>query len=322
MARRRDYPFNSRDLKWGSNLVSSVIAGLIVAPFTIVNSLPNTSYNTNNKTLNTSIKPSYETIIDNIVKQVSNYKCISIRKEYYRLIKENKRTQNLIKKLNYKKECYKYILKATYLFPKLKCKYTRKIDNIIKEIKTLENKYAIPTIILKTPDDSTNTIKPQNAYISLNNKIQECKKIYLEYTCQKCIEKDNGYFKVNTPPQLLLQFNDIELYFYNDYIILMTNNSFVAIDYESISVEKFKNSVIIDSPSSESQFKVLWKRWEHSRMDGGPDMRYRCNDFLICVEINIIKLTIFKETINLIFANTTDAYFIYKLITDKQNCLN
>lgn len=322
MARRRDYPFNSRDLKWGTNLVSSIIAGLIVAPFAIANSLPKTSSNITTKESNTRIKPSYETIIDSIVKQVSNYKCISIRKEYYELIKKNLRIQNLIKKLQNKKEFYKYILKATYLFPKTKSKCTKKIDNIIKEIATLENKYAIPTIILETLDDSTNSIKPKNAYISLNEKIPECKQIYLKYSCQKCIEKDNGYFNVNTPPKLLLQFNEIELYFYNDSIILMTKDNFVAIDYESISVEKFKNPVIIYDPSTDSQFKVLWARWEHPRMDGGPDMRYRCNAFLTCVEINIIKLKIFTENINLIFANTTDADFIYKLIVDKQKNLD
>lgn len=319
MARRRNYPFNSRDLKWGTNLVSSIITGLIVAPIAIANSLPDTpASNTTTNTSNTSIKSSYKKIINNIVKQVSNDKCISIRKEYYKLIKNNKRIQNLIKKMKLKKEFYKHILKATFLFPKFKCNYTRKIDNIIKEITTLENKYTTPTIILETSENSTTSIKLRNAYISLNNKISECKKIYLEYTCQKCIEKDSGYFKVNTRPQLLLQFNDIELYFYNDFIILMTNDNFVVIDYESISVEKFKNSVIMDSPSSNSQFKVLWQRWEHSRMNGGPDLRYKYNALHTCVEINIIKLMIFSETINLIFANTTDADFIYRLITDKQ----
>ena len=44
MARRKD-PFNKRDSKWGLNLVSTLIAWSIAAPFAIGSSLSkNTSY--------------------------------------------------------------------------------------------------------------------------------------------------------------------------------------------------------------------------------------------------------------------------------------
>ena len=40
---RRNYPFHKRDVKRGSNLISGLLACLIVAPFAIVDSLPESS---------------------------------------------------------------------------------------------------------------------------------------------------------------------------------------------------------------------------------------------------------------------------------------
>ena len=44
MARRND-PFSKRNTKWGTNLISTLIAWSIVAPFAVADSIPNTSYN-------------------------------------------------------------------------------------------------------------------------------------------------------------------------------------------------------------------------------------------------------------------------------------
>lgn len=47
MGRRKDYPFNERDINKAGNLVSGLLAGLIVAPFAIIDSMPNNTNNLN-----------------------------------------------------------------------------------------------------------------------------------------------------------------------------------------------------------------------------------------------------------------------------------
>ena len=47
MGRRKNYPWNSRAEKQMTNLVSGLLAGLIVAPFAIMDSVPNNTNNLN-----------------------------------------------------------------------------------------------------------------------------------------------------------------------------------------------------------------------------------------------------------------------------------
>ena len=330
---RKNYPFHKRDVDFGAKITSSLLTGLIVAPFALIDSLENsfstdTAYGANNKDVTNnktkfSVSPSsiYQNIVTSIAKEAkeSPYNKIQynvIKEDYYNTITLNKsieaKRQILYKQLNH----YKTKLKWWGIFPKYNLKYTKIIQLILSEISSLENTYIEPVIKLnEVSENNSDCIKISNIYLETNKYIYKGKRLNLaDLPINK--EKNKNFFKINIAPILSICYDHIELHFYTPFMILMSKSDFVIIDYNCISAEY--RVIPIQPISFVSGFKIVNSRWEHSCLNGSPDLRFKSNKKIFDVEIGIIELEIFSQKISLICNQQENASLIYRLISNRK----
>ena len=95
----------------------------------------------------------------------------------------------------------------------------------------------------------------------------------------------------------------------------MTKDDFVVVDRESISMSYRTFSVVMSASNVLPYYNVIGTKWCHSRLDGGPDLRYKNNTEDSLVELGLIEIKINTQTINLLFTEPLAGRLVYKAIS-------
>ena len=78
--------------------------------------------------------------------------------------------------------------------------------------------------------------------------------------------------------------------------------------YRTFSVEMGASNVL-------PHYNVIGTKWRYSRLDGGPDLRYKNNAKDSLVELGLIEVKINTQTINLLFTESLAGRLVYKAIS-------
>lgn len=117
-------------------------------------------------------------------------------------------------------------------------------------------------------------------------------------------QKDGLFFDIDSSPRQSLLFPSIEMCFYPDCLLLMTKDDFVVVDRECISMSYRTFSVEMAASNVLPHYNVIGTKWRYSRLDGGPDLRYKNNAKDSLVELGLIEVKINTQTINLLFTES------------------
>ena len=370
---RRKYPFNKHSLNFGTNLVSSLLAGLIIAPFTCIDTSSNaiddfgkspiskseaitliiiglfltpllfyisslflffvvwgaiallviesfsshyannTTNNVNNKNFTTTktLQSKYEDVVNVIAQNINTIEHNKIKKEYDDIIDFNKNIENKKQILNEQIKNYKKKIKYFQILPAYKKEYNKKIEMILCEISSLDQQIKKPSIILdETTLKNTRSIKSKgHIYLLINKNIDTFNKIDFSKLPRRK-KKSECFFEVSHTPLCSLCFSSIELYFYSNIMLIMSKDKFAIINYDNISI---KSKIIkIDTCNLEyaSNFKIINEKWEHTCLDGTPDLRCKNNTKKIFIEVATLELKIFTQTITFLL-NAEDNVFSF-----------
>lgn len=374
MARRND-PFSKRNTKWGTNLISTLIAWGIVAPFAVGSSLSKNTSTYDDEPISKTMavvliiigialiplfvpfmmyvdglfsifigipigiwiaiiiavikafinnesdddddkSKQYTSIVKSILKQSTNSKNNKIKEEYYKIIHFNKSLDKQKNKLIRKIKRYNFKTKLIGILSSDKNKYSNEISIIKNEISNIEAKYIKQVISLDIDENNIKCIIPKDVYI-ISSSANICQYSEMDFNMfPKSIEKEICFFGTNLVPNLSLQFNSIEFYFFRNFVVIMSKNDFVVVDYKNILIKKSITPIRLHSSNQKINFNVISESWEHTCKNGLPDMRYKNNRRFVYVEIAIVELNIFSENINFVFTQRKDADFLYKLIHD------
>lgn len=244
----------------------------------------------------------YGKLINTINEDKSLMLSNKIREDYYDIVNSNNNIRQQITILNNKVDKCERRIKSFRYFPILKNKYISKKEKILLEIKIKEELYKKPIISLDVFSNNESTIQDINGevFFKLNFDFIPKQTINFDSIAHSEIKKC-FFFDVNINPKLSLQFNSLELHFYDDVLIIMSKKDFAIVSIESLSVSY--KTMFVHSKSSK-YYKAFNKK----------PVGLIYYDEIALVEINVLS-----QKLNLLFSNIVDGLIIYSLLIKSQN---
>jgi hypothetical protein len=258
----------------------------------------------------------YELIVKSIAEQNENSKYDFVRAEYFRTLETNANIEAKIIKCEESISRLETKIKRFGKIFNLTDKYQRMLDSNRSELAILRNSKLKESIVLNQEpfDKSGDLIVNGDVCLSLNTTIEPFQRLNLS-RYSKMTHKDGLFFDVDSLPRQSLLFASIEMCFYSDCLLLMTKDDFVVVDRESISMSYRTFSVEMSASNVLPYYNVIGTKWRHSRLDGGPDLRYKNNTEDSLVELGLIEIKINAQTINLLFTESLAGRLVYKAIS-------
>ena len=223
----------------------------------------------------------------------------NIRTDFNSIIKSNVEIKQKITKLNNTIDTSKRNLKIMGFIPNVKKNCFSKIKASSREIHFLNtfNKVSASTEELNG-----------YVYLDVNTIISAGKSISLDKLAQNK-KKTHLFYAINKEPSISLQFRNIELYFFDDVLALMTEDAYIVVDKNTVFLE-YRSIPVEGSMANKdaTKFNILDTRCRHFRKDGTMDMRYY---YYRLIELGVLELTIASQKVNLLFSNTESGNKLY-----------
>lgn len=325
---RKGYPFSRRRDKKMTNLVSGLLTGIIFAPFAIVDLLGNTASSNIIPSINDEgCKPidnnnQYDNLLKSIIKKSSNpvYDCI--RNDYYEIIKSNNKIHPEIIKLQKKialhqKEIEQSLIGKTY--------HTNVINKALQEIKDLELKhpkcksfslYKDPIITIENISNDIGLPYFEGyVYLEINKIISNDRPLHINER-QLLIDKGKTFFNVNRKPLKPLLGKDIEILFYDKFLMLLTHKDFSFVDYKDIKLSYTK--IILEICSNfGTKLNPLNERALLNKYDSISNVKLKNTKEYAVIEAGLLELEVCTQKINLLFTKFKEGKMIYSLINNQ-----
>lgn len=297
-----------------SNTETSLILMLLLAPVFLVYVIAlliqelsdefSTSEEKTDRNRSRLYKPSpYSKLITDLSKETRVTKL-----DYSNIIKSNIKLKQRIEELYCNVDTYKRRARSLGLITKLKKEYIKDIQTAFREIHSLETFNKIPVSVGKPITEIEGCI-----YLKINTRINVGDYINLDKFAQKKNKIQTPY-AINKVPILSLQFTPIELYFFNDALVIITKEDYIVIDSNNILAEYRIITLDVSlANKDQKQFNIVDSKCRHFCKDGSIDLRYVSYRL---VKMGVLELNISTQKISLLFSNTKYGYSIYKLLLD------
>lgn len=171
----------------------------------------------------------------------------------------------------------------------------KKREEKAKEIKELKIQEAIKSV--RTTIECVSEFSPQieKKYNVFREKMEvafNCGEYYA-FTNTR-LSFDYAYYEDCIIPYKIVRFsaNGVLWFFYPNAIIVRSRDkeSVTIIPIDSINVSTTTHSVYKRTNFYPKDAKVISQYWEHSRLDGGPDLRYRSNAQITVLEYEVLNI--------------------------------
>lgn len=297
MGRRKDYPWNRRTDKQMTNLVSGLFASFIVAPFAGIDFLPNCdstpNYNAPLQNNNSSNIKKHKALIRYLSKKTDK----NTHLDYVNKIESYKVLKKRLDSLEFKIGLYKAKLRVFGFISHYREKWIKKFKETVTEKRYLEDDYKLPTICLDKYSSSYRGKTNINGHVLLlvNRELKAGGYLEENAICRR-IDTNKSLFEVSKSPNAKFSFGSIELFFYDEIMLIMTEDDFVIIDNDAYQLDYR----IIDFEGVGVHLPKCSSHW--------------CN-------VGIIDIKICAQTISLLFFKRAEGTRFFNLIQKhrKQN---
>ena len=242
------------------------------------------------------------TIYDKFINTINEDKSNRVRDTYYNIVNLNNKIRQEITVLNNKVEYCERRIKNFRYFPILKNKYINKKEKFLSVIENNDRSYKKPIITLDVYNTNETTLQDLNGevFLKLNYDFTPKQTINFDKISHSEIKK-NFFFDVNVNPILSLQFNSLELHFYEDVLLIMTKKDFAIVNIESLSVNK---SFMLIHCQSSKYYKSFKKK---------------SVGLVFYERVTLVEIKVLSQKINLLFTNIADSLIVYNLLMKPKN---
>ena len=242
------------------------------------------------------------TIYDKFINTINEDKSNRVRDTYYNIVNLNNKIRQEITVLNNKVEYCERRIKSFRYFPILKNKYINKKEKFLSIIENNDRSYKKPIITLDVYNTNETTLQDLNGevFLKLNYDFTPKQTINFDKISHSEIKK-NFFLDVNINPKLSLQFNSLELHFYEDVLLIMTKIDFAIVNIESLSVNK---SFMLIHCQSSKYYKSFKKK---------------SVGLVFYERVTLVEIKVLSQKINLLFTNIADSLIVYNLLMKPKN---
>lgn len=242
------------------------------------------------------------TIYDKFINTINEDKSNRVRDTYYNIVNLNNKIRQEITVLNNKVEYCERRIKNFRYFPILKNKYINKKEKFLSVIENNDRSYKKPIITLDVYNTNETTLQDLNGevFLKLNYDFTPKQTINFDKISHSEIKK-NFFLDVNINPKLSLQFNSLELHFYEDVLLIMTKKDFAIVNIESLSVNK---SFMLIHCQSSKYYKSFKKK---------------SVGLVFYERVTLVEIKVLSQKINLLFTNIADSLIVYNLLMKPKN---
>ena len=242
------------------------------------------------------------TIYDKFINTINEDKSNRVRDTYYNIVNLNNKIRQEITVLNNKVEYCERRIKSFRYFPILKNKYINKKEKFLSVIENNDRSYKKPIITLDVYNTNETTLQDLNGevFLKLNYDFTPKQTINFDKISHSEIKK-NFFLDVNINPKLSLQFNSLELHFYEDVLLIMTKKDFAIVNIESLSVNK---SFMLIHCQSSKYYKSFKKK---------------SVGLVFYERVTLVEIKVLSQKINLLFTNIADSLIVYNLLMKPKN---
>lgn len=242
------------------------------------------------------------TIYDKFINTINEDKSNRVRDTYYNIVNLNNKIRQEITVLNNKVEYCERRIKSFRYFPILKNKYINKKEKFLSVIENNDRSYKKPIITLDVYNTNETTLQDLNGevFLKLNYDFTPKQTINFDKISHSEIKK-NFFWDVNINPKLSLQFNSLELHFYEDVLLIMTKKDFAIVNIESLSVNK---SFMLIHCQSSKYYKSFKKK---------------SVGLVFYERVTLVEIKVLSQKINLLFTNIADSLIVYNLLMKPKN---
>ena len=239
---------------------------------------------------------------DKFINTINEDKSNRVRDTYYNIVNLNNKIRQEITVLNNKVEYCERRIKNFRYFPILKNKYINKKEKFLSVIENNDRSYKKPIITLDVYNTNETTLQDLNGevFLKLNYDFTPKQTINFDKISHSEIKK-NFFLDVNINPKLSLQFNSLELHFYEDVLLIMTKKDFAIVNIESLSVNK---SFMLIHCQSSKYYKSFKKK---------------SVGLVFYERVTLVEIKVLSQKINLLFTNIADSLIVYNLLMKPKN---
>ena len=295
MGYRRDI-YSRRDYNQTTKAFSGLIASIIVAPFTAINTL--SRYNVSTSNHDASIQNNN---INNIrqhkalIRYLSDKTDRSIRSEYFRILESNHVLKKKLDSLEFKIGLYKAKLKIFGFISPYREKWLKVFRKTVRLKHHLENTYKSPVLCLDNYSTSyRKNLKITGHVLLLVNKDIQTGGFLEETAICRRIYTGKSFFEVNKAPNVKLTFGSIDFLFYDDMILIMVENDFIIIEKDAYNID----------------YRVI-------HFDGVGVHLPRCSTHWH--NVGVIDIKTYSQTISLLFFKKEEGNRFYKLVQNPES---
>ncbi len=299
---------------------SKLLTDLLILPFAIAadiaTSVPSVPYNEP-----TPYKPNNPTppkaadygITSNLIGALTSKQYVDIRKEYFFTVSRNQELQSKQKSLLKAVNKFRTRIKLLGFIPYLKYKYNHKVACLEDEIQSVNSSLQRERIILGEKFNSYNNchlpLIGQSEILFVFQSFQHHSILDDAKTLQASIGSVNKpFFEYDCMSRISIQSKFLQLYCFNEGILIMSPDNFSIVDkedivarYSPIQIKQYSTKNI-----DKLTYKVINEDWSRSRQNGMPDRRHRFNVCTRIIEYGHLQLEFNKEfTLHLLFSNFT-----------------
>ena len=242
------------------------------------------------------------TIYDKLINTINEENSNRVRETYYNIVNSNNKIRKQNTELSNKVDKCERRIKSFRYFPILKNKYINKKEKFLSVIENNESSYKKPIITLDVYNTNETTIQDLNGevFLKMNYDFTPKQTINFDKISHSEIKK-NFFFDVNVNPILSLQFNSLELHFYEDVLLIMTKKDFAIVNIESLSVNK---SFMLIHCQSSKYYKSFKKK---------------SVGLVFYERVTLVEIKVLSQKINLLFTNIADSLIVYNLLMKPKN---
>lgn len=242
------------------------------------------------------------TIYDKLINTINEENSNRVRETYYNIVNSNNKIRKQNTELSNKVDKCERSIKSFRYFPILKNKYINKKEKFLSVIENNESSYKKPIITLDVYNTNETTIQDLNGevFLKMNYDFTPKQTINFDKISHSEIKK-NFFFDVNVNPILSLQFNSLELHFYEDVLLIMTKKDFAIVNIESLSVSK---SFMLIHCQSSKYYKSFKKK---------------SVGLVFYERVTLVEIKVLSQKINLLFTNIADSLIVYNLLMKQKN---
>ena len=242
------------------------------------------------------------TIYDKFINTINEDNSNRVRETYYNIVNSNNKIRKQNTVLSNKVDKCERRIKSFRYFPILKNKYINKKGKILSVIENNDRSYKKPIITLDVYNTNETTLQDLNGevFLKLNYDFTPKQTINFDKISHSEIKK-NFFLDVNINPKLSLQFNSLELHFYEDVLLIMTKKDFAIVNIESLSVNK---SFMLIHCQSSKYYKSFKKK---------------SVGLVFYERVTLVEIKVLSQKINLLFTNIADSLIVYNLLMKPKN---